>query len=333
MSNVITTNFSYTYDGIVGTDILIKPSIMTPEIMQIFTVLPGIKYKQQIGLSNTLSKIVKKYSTCTRTETGDGVALTNKELATTRLEVFLSECVDAFDSTVMLNATRDGIDYNDLTGTYIQTLINNLVLDAMRRDNFRIFSFGDTDNSSSDYNQLNGLWPTLIAGNASYAVKRIGAALGASALGTGAALAALKANYEGAPIVLKQIENTRKAFYVTGSVFENLLSSYESVSSGSDDQFALQKAGPGGNLMYRGVPVIPVYAWDAALEADAPLGASVRHLILYTTPENHVIGVERAQDQEAINMWYERKDRKLYVEACYKMGYVYIHDELQTVSF
>lgn len=333
MANVIGTNFSYTYTGDVSTDIMIKPSVQTPEIMQLFTVIQGVKYKQQIGLSGILSKIVKKYSTCTRTETGDGLNLTSKELATTRLEVFLSECVDAFDATVMLNATKDGVAYNDLTGTYIQSLIERLVVDAMRRDNFRIFSFGDTDNSDDDYSQLNGMWPTLIAGNASYAVKRIGAALGSGTLSSGTALTYLKAHYEGAPIILKQIETSQKKFFVTGSVYENLLASYESNSTGSENQFALLQMGPQGFLKYRGIDVVPIYAWDDALVSDSPLGASVKHLILYTTPENHVIGVERAADQGSIEMWYERKDRKLYIEGMYKMGYIYIHDELQTVSF
>lgn len=333
MSNVLGTNFSYTWDGITSTDVMIKPSIMTPDILQLFTVRQGIKYKEQMALANPISKIVKKYTSCDRSETGTGVSITSKELTTTRLEVYLSECVDAFDATIMSTLTKDGIDYNDITGTQLQTVIQDLVTDAVRRDNFRIFSFGDTDNSSSDYSQLNGLWPTLIAGNASYAVKRIGAALGSGTLSSGTALTYLKAHYDGAPIILKQLENTQKAFFVTGSVYENLLASYESNSTGSENQFALLQMGPNGFLKYRGIDVKPIYAWDASLQADFPLGNNVQHLILYTTPGNHAIGVERASDQGNIQMWYERKDRKVYIEGMYKMGYVYIHDELQTVSF
>jgi len=332
MANAVELSLNYTWDGITATDIIYKPSVQTPEIQSLFTILSGIKSKKQLYLPANLEKIVKANEGCSRTSSGSAT-ITNRTLTVSELQVFMEQCYEEFMNTVFEEALRMGIDKADISGTVIETIIMNLIKDAMVRDNFRILSFGDTGSGSADYNQLDGLWPTLIDGVATYCVDRIGSALGSSTLAADTALTYLKAHYEGAPIILKQQPIANRKFYVTGSVYENLMSSYESKSSGSDAQLNLLIDGVSGSLKYRGIEVIPIYAWDAALEADAPLGVSVKHLILYTIKDNHFVGLERASDQGNVGAWYERKDKKVYFEAAYQLGYQYAHCDLQTISF
>jgi hypothetical protein len=335
MANILSTDFNYTYDGKLSTDVLIKPSIMTPDVLALFTVYPEVKYKQPISLTGTLEKITKAYAGCSRTLTGTGIDITNRTLETKQLEIFIEQCSDAFEATILSQALKSGIDYNDLQGTDIEKIINTLTVDAMRRDLFRIISFGDTASLSADYSMLDGIWVNLINGVGSGCIKQSSVSL-TGALASGAAFSALKDMYDNAPIILKQVENSKKAFYVTGSVYLNLLASYESLDSGSDAQFALVQDGE-SKLKFRGIDVIPFWAWDASLQADSPLdvvaGSAVDNLILYTTPENHAIGIEKAADQGTVDMWYERKDRKVYTEGMYKIGYTYLHCDLQMIAF
>jgi antibiotic biosynthesis monooxygenase (ABM) superfamily enzyme len=55
--------------------------------------------------------------------------------------------------------------------------------------------------------------------------------------------------------------------------------------------------------------------------------------IIYTTPDNHWIGVSQAADIDGINAWYEKKDRTYYIENQFKLGYQYAHCDLQVVSY
>jgi hypothetical protein len=329
-------NFDYTYNGKLSTDVLFQPTIGTPAISDLFTIFPKLKYKQQIPLLLPLSKVVKAYTSCGRTFT-DGINITNTTLSLTELEVNMEWCKDDFEGTVgnVLSEEwmRSGVEEFDPSGTQIQAIIDQHVMDAVRRDNFRIFSFGDTNDANGDYNQLDGLWTTLIANSgtgSSYCVRRTSDLAGT--LADGAALTALKEAYEGSAVILKQLPNDMKYFAVTGSVYENLLSSYESNSQGTEAQFTLLKDGD-DNLTYRGVKVKAIYAWDNDLaDTDNPIFGRT-NLILYTTKVNHAVGVDVEADAEKITGWYERKDRKYYIEGFQRLGYNYIHCDLQTIAY
>jgi hypothetical protein len=342
--SIVGVEFDYTYNGVLSQEVMFKPSVGTPAIADFMTIRQFARFKEQIPLVGNLSKIVKEYTSCARTFT-DGIDITNTTLELTPLELNMEWCKDDFIQTIKVGNNlaetmlRDGIEEFDPSGTQIQSIIDNLVNDALRRDTFRIFSFGDTADADTDYNMLDGLWTQLIANSgtgSSYCVRKTDS-LGTGTLADGAALAALKATYEGSAIILKQLPKNLKYFAVTGSVYENLLSSYESNTTGSDLQFTNLVNGQGDSearLSYRGIAVVPVYSWDADLADTAnPLNGTVEHLILYTTRDNHVAGFKRQEDSERISGWYERKDRKFYVEGFYRMGYTYIHCDLQSIAF
>lgn len=337
MADIVTVNFDYTYNGKESTDLIFCPSVQVPALQQLFTIRTGIKCKEQIALTGYLSKIVKAYSTCDRTLTGTGIDWENQTLEVAELEFWIEQCKDTFECTILGELLPDGVQSFEL-GSTIRGWITNLIKDALARDNFRIISFGDTTSVSTDYNQLDGLWAKLIAGETGYCVTKVDS-IGTGALAAGAALTYLRNLYQGTatatvPIQLKQVENNMKYFAVTGSIYENLLTSYESNTTGSDAQFGMLQKGPQGFLQFRGIDIYPIYAWDEALLDTAnPLFGTVSHLILYTTKMNHVVGMARASDQGAVSQWYEKKDRKYYFEGNYKMGYNYICCDLQAISY
>ncbi len=329
-------DFDYTYNGKLSTEVLFKPTVGTPAISDFFTIYPQLKYGTKIPLLLPLEKVVKKYTSCARTFT-DGMNITNTEMTLTQLEVNMEWCKDDFEGLVgnvlAEDWLRSGVEEFNPEGTQIQRIIDEHVADAVRRDNFRIFSFGDTGAGSDDYSQLDGLWTTLIANSGeggSYCVNKT-SSLGTGNLADGAALAALEAAYTQSAIILKQMPD--RYFAVTGSVYENLMKSYESNMNGTEKQFTNLVMGQ-DSLTYRGVPVIAVYAWDNDLQdTDNPLNGTVEHLILYTVKANHAVGVDVLADAEKISGWYERKDRRYYIEGFQRLGYNYIHCDLQSIAF
>ncbi len=338
-------NFDYTYNGTLETDIVFCPTVGVPAISDLMTIVETSKYKIQVPLVLSLRNIVKKSVSCARAFS-DGIDITNTTVSLVELESNNKWCKDDFEGTInvgnILSETmlRDGVEEWDPSGTEIQTIIDTLINTALREDTFRIFSFADTTDADTNWNQLDGLWTTLIAGNAAseaYCVKRAPTTLGTGTLASGVALTALQEVWEGSAIVLKQIGNSEKYFAVTGSVYENLLASYEANVNGTERQFTNLVVGQGDQgttLQYRGISVMPIYSWDADLaDPGNPLFDTMKHAILYTTKTNHIAAINKTQDAEAASGFFDRLSREYIIESHYRMGYNFICCDLQTIAF
>ena len=339
---MVGVDFDYVYDGKLGTDVLRKPSILTPAISDFMSIRQNARYKEQIPLLTPFQKKVKAYAACGGAF-GTGNDIVNTTLELTELSIALEWCKDEFVGTLKVGNNlaeeflKTGQDEFNPDGTQVQTIINEQVNDAMRLDTFRIFSFGDTGGASADYNMLDGMWTQLIAGVAASCVNRTSTFTYGVALADGEALAACKAAYEGSAIILKQLPKSMKYIAVTGAVYENLLSSYESNTTGSDLQFTNLTNGQGeseANLSYRGIKVVPVYAWDDSLaDTDNPLNLTVDNLLIYTTKDNHAAGFMKQSDSETFQGKYDWKDEKYYIRGHYAMGYTYLHCDLQSIGY
>ena len=331
MASVVTTDFDYTYDGQIATEVLYKPSVLTPDITQLFKVITGIKNKYQLTLGPVLSNVVKQYSGCEVRTASSGVALTNRTLTVNELEVFVEECKDTWENTIYEQFLASGVDANDIGASdVIRTIIDTIVIDAMRRDNFRLFSFGNPNSSDANINSMTGMWTRLFAGvQDSYCVKRQDNIAVLNQTEGTRAIDYFRNLIEGAPIILKQIPRNEKALFVTGNVYENFQTNLENADQNANGVQLVTK-GDSGMILYRGIEVIPIYAWDDAISVYS-LGNASR--ILYTWKQNHVIGVDRTADQGAVRGWYEKKDRKYFIEGQYKMGYNYVHCDLSSVSY
>lgn len=341
MISILETNFNYTYPGILTTEVFYKPTIGSPALADMVTIDQGISFQKQYNLINQLDKILKPYTGCTRVFNGNRDQIVNATVRTKEFQVAESWCKDDFTqqlTAVYNNLAQEWLKTGnrsfDPSGTPINTIIDTIMTDALRRDVFRRFSFAAGNSSDDDYNQIDGLWDRLIdsSGGSNYCVVRTGAALGTGTLASGAALTALEAAYAGSNILLK--DNIGKAvFWVTRSIWDNYYNSL--IGTGAVTEQAFENLQKGiQTLTYKGIPVKPVSLWDQFLaESDNPLFATTRHLILLTIKENHILGVENASDLNKIEGWYERKDRKFYYEADMKFGYNYLHCDLQTIAY
>lgn len=342
MASALETNFSYTYPGILTTEVFFKPTEDSPALADLAIIDQGISYKKQYNVLPSLTKVVKPYDGCARSFSGSQ-DITNVTLETKEFEVGLEWCKDDFTNyltgaynNLAQEMLKSGNASFDPSGTPVASMISQLVEDAVRRDVFRRICFGDSADASADWNTLDGIWTQLIdnAGTTStYCVKKASTSMGTDALASGEALSVLEAVYAESTNLLKAVPTSKKAFFVTGSVYDNYYNSLIGTGAVTEQAFMNTQKGI-ASLTYKGVPVVPVRIWDTELaDADNPLNGVTSHLCLYTTKENHRIGVESSGDLNKIEGWYDRKDRKYYLEGDMKFGYTYLHCDLQTIAY
>lgn len=342
MATALTTNFNYTYPGILGTEVSFKPTEDTPALSDIFTIDQGISFKKQYNLLTQLNKILKPYNGCSRSFSG-AQAITNATVQTEEFEIALEWCKDDFTNQLAERYNvlaqewlKTGVDSFNPEGTPISSIITQLIEDAVRRDIFRRVSFGDQASASADWNTIDGLWTRLIdtSGGSNYCVRRAsGTSLATADLSAGEALSTLEAVHVQSANILKQVPNSQKKFFVTGSIYDNLYNSYVGTGAVTEMAFANQQNGL-NSLKFKGIDVVPVRYWDTLLDDSTnPLASTTKHLVLYTTKANHVLGVENGADLNKVEGWYDRKDRKYYFEGNMKFGYNYMHCDLQTIAY
>lgn len=350
--SILETGFNYTYPGILTSDIYYKPTLDTPPLSDMFTIDQGISFRKKYNLVTQLSNLLQPYGGCTRLFNSNRQLITNATVETKEFQIAESWCKDDFTGqlTGVYNFLaqewlKTGINSFDPTGTPISKVIDQIMVDALRRDVFQRVTMAAGNSSSTNYNQFDGLWDRLIdsAGASNYCVVRSNSAsaFGIGNLSAGAALTALEAVYAASNPLLKQMIG-KATFWVTGSIYDNYVNSLVGTGNVSANQFQNTIDGVngslnltvGGGVNYKGIPVRPVRFWDVSLQdPNNPLSATTRHLILLTVKENHILGVENGGDLNKIEGWYERKDRKFYYEADMKFGYNYLHCDLQTIAF
>lgn len=342
MASALETNFTYTYPGILTTEVFFKPVEDSPAISDLAIIDQGISYKKQYNVLPQLSKILKPYAGCTPSYDGTS-EITNKTLETKEFEANLSWCKDDFTNQLTNSYNylaqemlKSGNSSFDPSGTPVATMINRLIEEALRQDVFRRICFADTASASADFDTIDGIWTQLVgdAGTAStYCVKKASVSLGTAALSSGEALTALEAVYIESTNLLKAVPSNKKAFYVTGSVWDNYFNSLAANGAVTEQAFSNLVKGV-SSLTYKGIPIVPIRIWDTMLEdADNPLNATTRHLILYTTKDNHIVGVENSGDLNKIDGYYDRTLRKYLFSSDMKFGYMYLHCDLQTIAY
>jgi ATP-dependent protease ClpP protease subunit len=341
MVSILETNFNYTYPGILTTDIYYKPTLDSPALSDIFTIDQDIKFQKQYNLVTELNKIVLPYTGCGGTPAGNRQFITNTTVRTKEFQMYEGWCKDDFTgqltgiyNNLAQEWLKTGLDSFDPAGTPIDKVIMTVLKDAMRRDIFRRVSFAAGNSTDADYNQIDGLWDRLIdsSGASNYCVVRAGAAQGIGTPAAGAALTALEAAYAASSLLLKNQKD--KVYWVTRSMWDNYYNSLISASSGFTEAAYMALQSGKETLTYKGIPVRPVDLWDQFLaETDNPLFATTRNLVLLTVKSNHILGVENSADLNRIDSWFENKDQKRYYRSNFKLGYNYLHCDLQTIVY
>jgi hypothetical protein len=333
-----TPNFSYTYPGVLKTELFQKPKIMTPALSEFGRIMQGIRSGEYINLVTPLTSVLTAGSAnCTPTYTTVG-SITDRKIQTGLFDINIEWCKKQFQnigSTANVlgdsDLIGDGLSGYELGGKLRQVILDE-ILEQARQDIWKYVLFGQDASGNTPWNVIDGVFTKMFDSFGSYCVKHIRNSFPNqfnSVLGTDEALTALRNTWQEAHILLKQIPNNKKVFWVTGSVYENLYASYESKQYGTELQFKYLIDGV-ATLSFRGIPVVPIYIADYSLENDTsnPYYNLLRHFIIYTTPENHIIGVENASDLNNVEMCYDCRTKTTLIQGEMRFGYNFVHCDL-----
>ncbi len=350
MTSIIETNFNFTYPGILTTDLFYKPTLSSPALSDLFTIDQGISFQKRYNLIPGLSKVIKPYTGCgAANSNGSRDLIGNTTLTTKEFRMQESWCKDDFTQQltgIYNNLAQEWLKTGersfDPAGTPIDGVIQEVLTDAMRRDLFIRATMAAGNSSSADFNQIDGLWDRLIdsSGASNYCVvKASGTTLGNATPTAANATAALEAVYIQSNDLLKE-QMDKATYWVTGSVYDAYVNQLIGTGNVSQAQYEALIKGTGGNttwggnLTYKGIPIKPVRLWDNSLaDSNNPLFGTTKNLILLTVKPNHMLGVESSADLNKIESWYEMKDSKRYYRSDFKIGYQYLHCDLQTIAY
>ncbi len=338
---------TYTYPGILSTELIQKPKIDTPAISDLFTIRPGVRSKEQLHLINPLTAgqvLSKGTAACEPTYTQAG-SITGKTLETGLFEINLSWCKKEFQGLLSsYNAigddpayVKDGLDGYDLSGQGIRNKILDEVTEGGRLDFWRVALFGQTAYlGSSFYSTIDGLWTNYLDGFGSYCIKPVTNLLpnaANSTLNANQARDAFRAMFTQAPIILKQILFSGKVkLFVTGSMWENYLQSLED-NCCVEGSWRLQQDGK-KVLTFRGVELVPLWIADQVLENEtSPYSGLLRHFAILTLPQNNVLGVENQSDLNNIEMCFDCRTKTTYLQGEMRFGTNYLNCDLTVIAY
>ncbi len=333
----------YTFPGNLPTELYRKPSIMTPALSEMFNIRQNIRTDEYLVLVGQLEKLLKSATGCNPTYTTGG-SFSDRKISVGKFEANQSWCKSDFIATASALTNDPSFVGNGLDGYEVSAKVRSVwmdeMVDAIRRDIWRIVLFANDTSGSADYNVIDGLFVKLLDAFASYCVKAVGNDLPNtynSILAADQAYNALKAIHVGSSTILKSLPNSEKIFWTTGSIYENLMASYENKSGGTETQFRLITDGVGDKLMYRGIEVKPLYIADNYLEDSSnPWYNNMRHFIIYTTRggskfSNFIFGTESASDLDRIDMFYEQKTKQTYAQHESRFGVQFVNCDLTSI--
>jgi hypothetical protein len=342
--SILETNFNYTWNGIITTDLFFKPVLGVPALADLLTVDLGASDKKRYNLIVPIDKLLQPYTGCGGTPAGNRQLITNTTIQLKPFQMYESWCKDDF--TGQLSGTynflaqewlKTGNASFDPAGTPINTIIMDALKYGLQKDVYRRVYFASDGSSDTDYNQIDGFWTRNIesSGASNYCVYRYGSALGTGTLSANTASTYFQGIYENSNLLLKEhgIDKNKVMFKVTRSIWENYYATLVGVGAVTEQAYSDYRSGA-KTLEFRGIPVVPINMWDSMLaESDNPLFATTRHLIALTMKENHILGVENNADLEKIESWFEMKDQKRYYRSNMVFGYQYLHCDLTSISY
>lgn len=339
VNSMYTPNVTYTYPGKLNTELIQKPKIQTPALSDFGRIIQGIRCGEYLHLVQPLTSVLAKSTgDCNPVYTQAG-SITDRQLTTGQFVINLEWCEEEFaavcNALVDSNLIGDGTDGYELSGK-LQSVIFDEVLEAARQDIWKIILFGQSAfTGSSVYSVIDGVWTHFFDSFANYCVEPIANSFpnaNNSVLNENQARDVFRLMWGNSSTLLKQLPASQKVIWVTGSVWENY---YDSVINDCCVEGSWKAGQDGlGTLYYRGIRVEPLWIADEALtDSGNPYYNIIRHFAIYTTPSNHMIGVERSADLNDLTMCFDCRTNSNLIKGKMRFGYNFIQCDLQSIAY
>lgn len=330
----------------------IKELVMeTPEFRDVLTIVDGIKMKQQLVFINKNGLAGKSATgTCDRVDADELASLSQKYFDPKDVEIYYEICSKTMNENGLFKPLFDKIEtYRekyDIEGTDFAIMVADIVKEAIIDSVWRLSFYGDTDVTVSDtdtaglkdadnigyFSPVDGFWKQIFD---SSDVKRVDiTSMQSTEMPTAAqAYKAVNDVYRNANAALRQATNA--VMMVSDQIFEGLIDylQQESISFELDTTLNGMKA-----VRFKGVKVLNFgFVFDkynAYFEADSTdHDPYLQHRIVMTIPENLQIGTLDAEGIASLDVFYDRGDRKLKIDAGYTISPVILDEKLVSVAY
>lgn len=302
------------------------------ELSNFHYIQTGVKMKTQIPFFGLLPMLGKVSSGCTP-NAASGLDLTEKYWDPELIDFRLTHCqADVQQLYKMWERSSIALGTWEEMDNAQMNFITQRAIDAHKEAAFRITSFGDKTaalvsggghiTNSVDvgyFTMINGLWQQVYTGVAATTVKRYtitenGQATKAAqlALGDTTALDAFRYMYEN--IDPRAFENGTLKYQVTRSLLNNWQALLEDKSLANAVLANVENGAT--KYSYRGIPIEVRLDWDRNITAnlDATTTYYLPHRAILTTIENIPIGTSDEGSMEAIESFYDKKDKSWYYD-------------------
>lgn len=341
IASIYTPSVTYTYPGKLNTEIITPAArIPTPALTDFGRVIQGVRCGEYLHLIQPLATVLEKNMGNCNPTYSQGGSITDRQLLTGSFVINRTWCEEEFAATCNALVDSDliapGLDGNELTQR-LQSLIFNEVVEAAKLDFWKILFFGDNSlgaGSTNRFSAIDGVFTHFADAETAYCVQPVGNTFPNahnSILATNEARDAFRALWGQSSIQLQSLPSSQKVFWVTGSVWQNY---YDSLIDNCCVEGSW-RAGQDGidRLFYRGIEVKPLWFADDTLSNDTvnPWYDEIRHFIIYTTRDNHMIGVERASDLNNLTMCFDCRTNENLIKGKMRFGYNFVECNLISV--
>lgn len=326
------SNFTFTAEQIRDINELVFDEVIhAPEITLITTLYPGIVFDKEIGFIGEGGLVGVKNQGCKPTPQEWTIGTRKVVWEPKSWEILLDECWTDLEATAATYALRTGEDRPNLVDTDYMAIVVDVLSVAIKKFIVRLVWFNDEDAANvSDsgiitdgvdvkyFNIINGLWKQLLEQIAAVPAQRVTVTENAGANYEAQELTPTNANtylqqlkYK-APLLLRSSENgfiaCTQSFYDAWEMF-NQGKELESMYANLIDGRKVLKA--------YGIPLIPMPIWDEMIARYEDTGTKLNnpHRALYVMKSNLAVGVDGEDSFDKMDIWYDKKDRMVYIES------------------
>lgn len=315
-------------------EMVMEDTIQGPELSTIHTVFPDIVTNTEVGFIGEGGMVGVKDAGCDSAIKPWKINTRKVKWEPAPWEIFLSQCYTDLKTAATVYSLRTGVDIPDFTDTDYMNVILEVLEKSIMKFWYRMFWFGDTaaKHVGEDsgvitaglgleyYTILDGFWKQIItqttANPAQHPVtiaENAGATYAAQELKSENVQGYLAKLVFSAPLQLRNL--TDRFILVTQSVYDAYEQSLMSACCLESARMALINGMEA--LKYKGIPVIAMPIWDELIAVGEDTGIKLNnpHRMLFTAKSVLGIGVDDISRMGDLRVWYDQKDKKVYIRS------------------
>lgn len=335
-------NFTFGVEQIRAVKELLYDEVLkSPEYNLLYTIHPNIVYDKEVGFIGKGSLVGVKSQGCDPTPQEYNIGTRKITWTPKGWEVFIAQCYKDLESTAAVYSLRTGTSISDFTDTDYMAIVVETLSESIRDFFHRIIWFGDeaAKNVSASgqikngvdpkyFNLLNGFFKqmeTQITANPKQHVtitENAAATTKEQELPKTKVQEYLEAMIYNAPL---QLRNRSEKFILCTQSFYD---AYEkSISGGVIESMYRNLIDGVRTLTYHGIPVIAMPFWDDIIASYYGDGKKLvnPHRAVFASKDFLAVGVDSENAMEEVDVWYEKKDDKVYSRGRGKVDAKYSH--------